>query len=316
MSFDVRRAVPEDAPRIRDLFGRTFGRAMSPEEWGWKYPQNPDGWIAFVAETEGKLVGHYGGWPLRAKVAGNERTIVSIGDVATDPSARLLGGRRNVFRSMAEAMFDALRADGVPFVFGFPNERALEVGARLMGYRAEFPVREIVYEVSPSAPRTGTPGEWAPEEYDALWSAIDRRLPTGLVRDRRRLNWRYHARPDRYYRFVTTASPAGLAGCGILSVSGEEALVVEAVAGTEEDVLALADALAGEARVLGARRLVFWRVSGGPLSAVAGAADRRRRPGGVERDAGFVFATVGFDGDLAGRFAAEAPMSAGIYDDR
>ena len=316
MSFEVRRAADEDAPRIRDLFARTFGRAMSPEEWRWKYPENPDGWIAYVAEAGGRLVGHYGGWPLRARIAGHERTIVSVGDVATDPSARHLGGRRNVFRSMAASMFDALREDGVPFVFGFPNARALEVGARLMGYRAEFPVREVVYEVPPEAPRSGTPAEWAPEEYDGLWSAVAGRTPSGLVRDRRRINWRYHARPDRYYRFVTVPDAGGLRGCGVLSVVGGEALVVEAAAVSEADVLELAEALAGEARGMGARRLVFWRVSGGPLAAVAGTVDRRRRSGGVERDAGFVFATVGFDGDFAARFASEAVISAGIYDDR
>ena len=140
MTFSVRLATEADAAGIRELFGRTFGRPMSAEEWRWKYPDNPDGWFATVAELGGRIVGHYGGWPLRARIGGEEATIVSVGDVATEPSVRHLGGRRNVFRTMADALFETLRSRGVPFVFGFPNDRALAAGARLLGYRAEYPV--------------------------------------------------------------------------------------------------------------------------------------------------------------------------------
>ena len=315
MTFQVRPAVPADAGGIRDLFTRTFGRAMTADEWTWKYPGNPDGWYAFVAETEGRIVGHYGGWPLRALVGDSEETIVSIGDVATEPSVRHLGGRRNIFRSMAEEMFARLRADGVPFVFGFPNARALVAGERLLGYRAEFPVREVVYAIGSRPAGAGIASEWLDEPYDALWRSVRAALPAGLVRDRRRMNWRYHARPDRYYRFVTLpGSRPGARACGVVSVAGEEALVVDAVAGGVEDVLALADALEAEAASMGARRLVFWETTAGPLAAVAGPA--RSRPDGVVRAAGFSFATVPFDAGKTESFVRRAPISAGIYDDR
>jgi len=316
VTFQVRPALPADAGGIRDLFARTFGRVMTADEWSWKYPGNPDGWYAYVAEIEGRIVGHYGGWPLRAIVGNSEETIVSVGDVATEPSVRHLGGRRNVFRSMAEEMFARLRADGVPFVFGFPNARALLAGERLLGYRAEFPVREVVYEIG-SAPAAGaaTASEWLDEPYDALWRSVAGGMGAGLVRDRRRMNWRYHARPDRYYRFVTlTGSRPGPRACGVLAVTGGDALVVDVVAQGEEDVLALVGALEAEAASMGARRLVFWETAVSPLAAVAGPA--RTRPGGFARDAGFSFATVPFDAARTDGFVRRAPISAGIYDDR
>ena len=316
MSFSVRLADEGDAPGIRDLFGRIFGRPMTPDEWRWKYPDNPDGWIATVAELDGRIVGHYGGWPLRARIGGDERTIVSVGDVATDPAIRHLGGRRNAFRSMAEELFARLRLLGVPFVFGFPNARALAAGARLLGYRAEFPVRTIAYDVAPGLPPTGTAREWAPESYDVLWERARAALPTGLVRDRRRLNWRYHARPDRWYRFVSVRDGDADVACGVLSVTGEEALVVEAILSDDAAADCLFDALVGEASALGATRLVFWETSGGPLAALAGRDAGGRRPGGRAADAGFSFATVPFDADATADFVARAPIAAGIWDDR
>jgi len=213
-------------------------------------------------------------------------------------------------------MFARLRADGVPFVFGFPNARALLAGERLLGYRAEFPVREVVYEIG-SAPAAGaaTASEWLDEPYDALWRSVAGGMGAGLVRDRRRMNWRYHARPDRYYRFVTlTGSRPGPRACGVLAVTGGDALVVDVVAQGEEDVLALVGALEAEAASMGARRLVFWETAVSPLAAVAGPA--RTRPGGFARDAGFSFATVPFDAARTDGFVRRAPISAGIYDDR
>jgi predicted N-acetyltransferase YhbS len=315
VSFSVRLATEADATGIRELFGRTFGRAMSAEEWRWKYPENPDGWHATVAELDGRIVGHYGGWPLRARVGGDETTIVSVGDVATEPSVRHLGGRRNAFRLMADALFETLRSRGVPFVFGFPNERALAAGARLLGYRAEFPVRTVEYEVGPGGSR-GAASEWAGASYDALWERTQASLPAGLLRDRRRINWRYHARPERWYRFVTVEDGGREAACGVLSVMGEEALVVEAAVPDESAARALFDALSAEAAALGARRLVFWETPGGPLAAISGRGAARRLPGGREGETGFSFATVPFDAEIMHEFVRSAQITAGIYDDR
>ena len=316
MTFSVRLATESDSGGIRDLFGRTFGRAMSEEEWRWKYPGNPDGWVATVAELDGRIVGHYGGWPLRAAIGEREFTIVSVGDVATEPSIRQLGGRQNAFRSMADALFTTLRSRGVPFVFGFPNARALAAGAKLLGYRAEFPVRTIEYALAGSAPREGIAAEFVGASYDALWERARAAIAAGLVRDRRRIHWRYHARPDRWYRFVTVAGPEGDAACGVLSVVGEQALVVEAVVAGEEGALRLHDALAAEAAALGARRLVFWETPGGPLSVLAGRDPARRRPGGRVAEAGFSFATVPFDAAATAEFVRSAQITAGIWDDR
>jgi hypothetical protein len=100
----------------------------------------------------------------------------------------------------------------------------------------------------------------------------------------------------------------------VLSVVGEEALVTDAVAESGEAALALADALESEAAAMGARRLVFWETSAGPLAEVAGRA--RSRAGGAVREAGFSFVTVTFDAGRTAEFVGRAAITAGIYDDR
>ena len=106
------------------------------------------------------------------------------------------------------------------------------------------------------------------------------------------------------------------AGCGVLSVLGEEALVVEAAVPDESAARALFDALSAEAAALGARRLVFWETPGGPLAAISGRGATRRLSGGREGETGFSFATVPFDADRAREFVRTAQITAGIYDDR
>jgi predicted N-acetyltransferase YhbS len=315
MTFEIRKATESDSPGIRDLFARTFDRVMTAEEWAWKYPGNPDGWIAFVAEQDDRIVGHYGGWPARATIGGAETTVVSVGDVATERTVRHLGGRRNVFRCMAEEMFAHLRAAGIPFVFGFPNTRAFEVGKRFLGYRAELSIREVMYEIPPS-PSGGMEREWAGASEDALWRKARAELRAGFVRDRPRVDWRYRARPDRRYRFVKLAEPGGKeSACGVLSLRGENALVVDALVGRDH-VVGLFGALAKEAAAMGARHLVFWQTFAGPLAAVAGNDAQRQLPGARVAEAGFSFATVPFDSAATAEFVRNAPITAGIYDDR
>jgi len=50
-AFVVREATAADAPGIRRLFARVFGREMSEEEWTWKFERNPDGWYGVVAPS-------------------------------------------------------------------------------------------------------------------------------------------------------------------------------------------------------------------------------------------------------------------------
>ncbi len=315
-------ASVSDSAGIRELFGLVFPRAMSEEEWRWKYPSNPDGWISVVAEWNERIVGHYGGWLMGAWIGGRPTTIVSLGDVATDPAVRHLGGRRNVFRTIAEAMFEALKNRGIPFGFGFPNSRAYEIGRRLLGYRSHFPIREVGLDISAPGESSGVAvaSDSVGPGFDALWARARTSVDAAcLVRDRARANWRYHARPDRYYRMITIPGESGDCAWGVLSAVGETALVMDYLLERPDPGLAgaLLGDLGAEARAMGCRNLVFWQPPGGAAgNAMETAIGRREWPRQV-RDAGFSFVTaVVFDEETLQTFVHHAYLAAGVYDDR
>jgi hypothetical protein len=310
-ALEIRAAVPGDSAGIRALFERTFGTPLSEEEWRWKFELDPDGWYGTVAVADGQIVGNYGGWGMRFLLDGAPALLYSVGDVATDPSVRRLGGR-GVYRAMARAFYEEVGRRGVPFCFGFPNARALEISHRLVGSRTLFPIREVVVacEAFPPPPPGMISGDTAPEGFDSFWAEASRALTHGAVRDRARANWRFHARPTRYYRMVTWRDDREILGWAVLSVVGERALVADYLGRRPDgnDLLPLFAGSAAEARSMGATRLVFWETPGGPGSAVL-----RALPG-ERRDAGYPLIVRAFDDAAADRFARAAHLVPALYD--
>lgn len=319
MSFTIRRATPEDAPGICRLFTRVFPREMTLAEWRWKYPGNPDGWLSVVAEVDGTIAGHYGGWGARVLLEGEEVSVYSLCDLSTDPDYRQTGGRHRLFRSMAEEWNGCLKELAIPFSYGFPGPQALGLGGPLVGYRSHFPVRELVFPLADRPRPAGEGVDLVGPSFDGLWNAARSLVaPAGLVRDRARANWRFHARPDRRYRMVLAEGRGGECDAwAALAALGHDALVMDyllrdAGTGTFEKLWAAAR---GEAAAMGASRLIFWEPPGGPWRRLL--LDKVAAAGGEALDAGFGFATAVVHDEAAfARFAGRLHFTPGFYDDR
>lgn len=309
-AFVVRHATAEDAPGIRRVFSRVFGREMTAGEWRWKFEQNPDGWFGVVAVVDDEIVGNYAGWGARLLLDGSPALCYSVGDVATDPTVRGIGGRRGVYRTMTEAFYEALGARGVPFCFGFPNARALEVSHRIVGSRTLLPIRElhVSCDVFPAPPPDARAGDSVGESFDPLWEATAKSLTHAAVRDRARVNWRFHARPTHWYRMVWRETGGEAVSWAVLSVAGETALVADLLVRDRGELTPLLAAAADEARRLGASKLVFWESPGGP------AAELLSRLPGERRLAEFPIIVRTFDDGAADRFAAKAHLVPSLYD--
>ena len=309
--YVVREATLEDIGGIRALFARAYGTELPEEEWRWKFERNPDGWYGIVAESGGRIVGNFAGWPMRFAVNGRPRLVYSAGDVATDPSARGLSKTHNIYGDMAQAFYKNVRERGAPFTFGFPHARAHAISNRLGGTHDFFPVHEVrvACETFPPPPKDTGAGDFVGEDFDELWAAAERHLHNAPVRDRLRTNWRFHARPTRYYRMVWVGARR-LDAWAALSVVGERGLVADYLGREADgrDLLELFAAAAAEARRLGARDLVFWKTPGGP--------GRRwidELPG-VTGDAGFHFIGRIFEPEAAREFLEHGQFVPSIYD--
>lgn len=309
--FEVRDATAADAPGIRSLFARIFKTELSEQEWLWKFERNPDGWYGVVGVQDGRIVGNYAGWAMRFLLDGEPGLLYSVGDVATDPSVRALGGRRGVYRAMTEVFYERVGRD-VPFCFGFPNARALRVSERIVGSRTLMPIglKKTPVEAFGPAPPDFEAGDAVDDAFDALWEGGRRNFTHAAVRDRARVNWRFHGRPSRYYRMVWRRQGGALSGWAALSVVGEEATVADFLGldARGRDLAPLFAAAADEARRLGARRLVFWEPPGGP-----GRPAIEALPGERE-DAGFPMIVRVFDEAAVRRFGERLHLVPSLYD--
>jgi hypothetical protein len=212
---------------------------------------------------------------------------------------------------MTEAFYETVGRE-VPFCFGFPNARALKVSERIVGSRTLFPIglQKTPVEAFGAPPPDAEAGDRVDERFDPLWEAARPHFTHAAVRDRARVNWRFHARPTRYYRMVWRAQARELVGWAALSVVGEDATVVDFL-GREPDGSDLAPlfaAAADEARRLGARRLVFWQTPSGPGRGPIDALP------GEPADAGFPMIVRVFDEAAVQGFARGLHLVPSLYD--
>ena len=243
----VRAFTPSDAAGVASLFGEVFGRATTEEKVRWKLleaPAAPGAPTAFVAEHGGRLVGHYGGTPVRFQVHGAARTAISACDAMTAPDFR----RRGILTALVTAAHDAWRRAGVAFVVGLPNE-AWGSRTAALGWAELFPIRWLVSLLRPEAAlarRLGIPAlarlspvgaAWrlvsalrSPRDrsiivtplsdaavLDTLWASCRDEHELTVVRDGAWVTWRYLRCPEPSYRVLLATREGRPAGYVALS---------------------------------------------------------------------------------------------------
>jgi GNAT superfamily N-acetyltransferase len=206
----VRAASAADRLYILDLLARTLGwerTERSSELFAWKHDQNVFGASpAWVAWDGHRLSGFRTFLRWDFELNGETVRAVRAVDTATDAAVR----RRGVFRRLTEQALDALRADGVAFVFNTPNEQSrpgyLRMGWEIAG-RVPLAARPtglggIVRMARARVPAelwsaSGAGGESAPSVLDATGSIselLQSQPRTGRMTTRRTLEylrWRY-----------------------------------------------------------------------------------------------------------------------------
>ena len=254
--LSVRDTEPDDLAALAELYRHGFGRPLLPEEWEWKYRRLPgEARSAVARDATGELVAHVGAYALPARWRGEERLAWQLADFVGRP-----GGLRPPLVVAGRALLAPLpRPSDLPFVFGFPSSRHLALGERVFGYRWLPPITpwegELAAVPPPADPglvvaQGDTAGEWA----EAAWSAC---AVDSVRRSVAFLNWRYHARPQRYYRMYRLRDAGGEPGLVVAGFAGDVAQLAEVwIAGDEDHWLACMAAVAADLRAAG---LVRWR---------------------------------------------------------
>jgi len=247
-----RPTLPEDLGPLCSFLSDRFGRAWTAEEHTWKYRSLPGEARSLVAiGADGEILAHAGALCLPARLAGGEAGIWQLVDFAGTPRRR--GLRPALVELGRRLLADLPRPGDAPWIFGFPSERHFRLGERVFGYRPLAEIAELAGEI-PAAPVpagvrlavSDACGDWA----TAAWEACGVR---GVRRSAVFLNWRYHARPHRYYRFYRVD-----AGLAVFAFVGDEAWAAELWLPPGSDVESSLLAIAADLRAAGLRRWRFW----------------------------------------------------------
>jgi hypothetical protein len=233
----IRAYQPGDEEGIAALFETVFRQPLSRARWRWKLHTLPapteNEW---VAEADGRIVGHYAVTPVRFQIEGREVIVPHTCDAMTHPSFR----RSGIFVALSRRANTCWQTTAAPFKIGFPQWEIIgsvlaEVGwqrvvrvewakcvlqplaflARKLGVKRGL-ARLVTHQsrhAVPADPRiqVSTVCE-ADDEFEQLWRKVGPSHRIVAVRDRAWVQWRFFAVPDveqRVLRARRDGAPAG-----------------------------------------------------------------------------------------------------------
>jgi hypothetical protein len=267
VSVVFRAAAPTDRPALFRLFESAFGAPADARIWEWKYNRNPNPAPSAVALLDGNVVAYYGGWGTRYRGAQGDLPGAAAVDVMTDRALKTLG-LHGLFQGLGETFCRLCGEAGIPFYFGFPNERHRLVGEQVLGYQSVEPAGEwtrpvgrarLLRRLRPRLFRFRA-GESFSAAQDALAEALHARPGWRTDRSRATLDWRFSPHAGARYLVVELFDRRGASrGYASVRVVQERALLVDLQTRDEEtgDLADLLDAVENALADTPARRLVF-----------------------------------------------------------
>lgn len=126
--FRVRPADSDDFAAVRTCMAQIFSEtaALKTEVfdrnlWEWQYLKNELPSLIVVAEGADGICGYYHALRFRTRLRGRPAVGAMVQDIGTRSDYRL----RGVFRAMGAFALERLRAEGIDFIYTFPNAPSL-----------------------------------------------------------------------------------------------------------------------------------------------------------------------------------------------
>lgn len=258
--WQARPARDDDTEALVALFARRFDYVVSADAWRWKYAARVGRVLSVVVENDaGEIVAHAGALAQPARWSNGRGLLWQLVDYMGTPAGTgllppLVGAGNSLLRQL-----DGL--ESAPFIFGFPSETAFSLGKRRFGY---LPLQQVAKLAGPLPEATAgnaslvewsdRAGEWAVRAWEGC-------AVTGVDRSQEFLDWRYTARPDRYYRFYRLRSGES-EGFAVFGFHGEDAVAAELWLPSPGDWPSALAAVAADLRSMGMRTWSFWPPAG------------------------------------------------------
>jgi hypothetical protein len=230
---DIRLYRPGDEVGITRLFREIFGREMSLREWQWKYHEShPSKVYSSVAvDSQGSIVGHYGGICLPLIYSGRPARGLAICDVMIHPKYR---GIKTLIELSAVVPAEAVK-DGIIMGYGFPTDSTLLKPALSLGIYEK--VEDIFESRKKPAFYSGAfryklrlfPMDFSDVRIDELWETCKPDFHLAVVRDRKHMAWRYRDHPLFHYELWGLKKRIGrsLLGMAVLRRNGGQVRIMD-----------------------------------------------------------------------------------------
>ncbi len=202
-------AKPVHDAQLRNLFLQVFGHAISEDEWNWKYAHTEFRGSLLTKES-GEAIGFFGGMPRLFTYQGQIFHGIQNGDVMVRQSERGVFSKKGAFYQVSSHFIKNFIGPGsaYAFGFGFPNQRAFQLGIQLRLYQKSGQLQELSWNQEES--KWHWSWHWSPvnenieSTVDTLWKQMQGSwfnyfLP---VRDSNYFTWRYQKRPSTKYQLL------------------------------------------------------------------------------------------------------------------
>ena len=134
----------EEKRQLCALFGRVFNKNMALGEFDNKYAGSVMNYSYHgLMADNGTIVGGYSAIPFKYRFFGKDHMFALSVDTMIDEKYR---GDPFALKKMANMVYDALKRDGIPFVFGFPNENVYLIRKKVLKWED---VGELDYYILP-----------------------------------------------------------------------------------------------------------------------------------------------------------------------
>ncbi|MGV9011300.1 MAG: GNAT family N-acetyltransferase [Flavobacteriales bacterium] len=125
MDYYTERISDSNFPAFLEIFKAGFGRqAVDEQHFRYKFNTTNTGhrWLGFIAfqKETNEPAAFYGVFPTIVTIEGEQVVAAQSGDTATRPAHRGKG----LFRLLHDRTMELCRAEGIAFIFGFPNENS------------------------------------------------------------------------------------------------------------------------------------------------------------------------------------------------
>lgn len=160
----------------REVFASEDPEKKDPAFWQWEFVENSDGPARlFVAEDQGRIVGHYGIIPQRFSFAGQHVKGSIVVDVMTHPDYRFQG----MFKKIGRFSLGHV-SDEIGFAIGYPIRKEVMPGHLSIGWNVRLRIPVLV-----------RPLDWGAVATRFGLSPMGRTLRAVVARWRRISRWRW-----------------------------------------------------------------------------------------------------------------------------